>query len=299
MQIEHIARIGLAAGRAAQQQRYLAVGPSLLGEVVVHHQRVLAPVAEVLAHGAARVGRDVLHGGGIGGRRRNHDGVLHGAEFLELAHHVGHRGVLLADGHVDALDPGAALIDDGIHGHRGLAGLPVADNQFALAAADGNHRIDRFQTGLDRLSDRLAGNHAGGHLLDGRELARFNRPLAVHRVAQGIHNAAQQRLAHRHFQNAPGGLHHIAFGDMAVVAQDHRAHRILLQVQRKAVRVARKLQHFAVLSPGQAVNAADAVGDGHHRAHLNLLRGGIEILDALADQITNFVRFQSHSTIRY
>ena len=46
MQIEHVARIGLAARRAAQQQRHLAVGDRLLGEVVVDDDRVHAVVAE-------------------------------------------------------------------------------------------------------------------------------------------------------------------------------------------------------------------------------------------------------------
>jgi hypothetical protein len=50
VQVEHVARIGFAARRAAQQQRDLAVGHGLLGQVVVDDQRVFAAVAEVLAH---------------------------------------------------------------------------------------------------------------------------------------------------------------------------------------------------------------------------------------------------------
>ena len=55
VEIEHVAGIGFAARRAAQQQRDLAVGDGLLGQVVIDDQRVLAAVAEVLAHRAARV----------------------------------------------------------------------------------------------------------------------------------------------------------------------------------------------------------------------------------------------------
>jgi hypothetical protein len=47
MQIEHVARIGLAAGRPPQQQRDLPVCPGLLGEVVINDERVLALVHEV------------------------------------------------------------------------------------------------------------------------------------------------------------------------------------------------------------------------------------------------------------
>ena len=60
VQVEHVARESLAAGRPAQQQRHLAVRGRLLGQIVVDDQRVHAVVAEVLAHGAAGVGRQEL-----------------------------------------------------------------------------------------------------------------------------------------------------------------------------------------------------------------------------------------------
>ena len=55
VQVEDVARVRLAARRAAQQQRHLAVRVRVLGEVVVDRQRVLALVEEVLGHRAARV----------------------------------------------------------------------------------------------------------------------------------------------------------------------------------------------------------------------------------------------------
>ena len=41
VEVEDVARVRLAAGRAAQQQRHLAVRPGVLGQVVVDAQRVL------------------------------------------------------------------------------------------------------------------------------------------------------------------------------------------------------------------------------------------------------------------
>src|SRR3546814_18515689 len=38
----------------------------------------------------------------------------------------------------------------------GLAGVAVADDQLALAAADGNERVERLEAGLHRLVHRLA-----------------------------------------------------------------------------------------------------------------------------------------------
>ena len=160
VQIEHVAGIGFAARGAAQQQRNLAIGNGLLGQVVIHDQRVLAVVHEVLAHGAAAVGSEVLHRGGHGCGGGNDDGVTHRAVLFELAHHIGDGALFLSDRDIDALNARALLIDDGVDGHRGLAGLAVADDEFALTAADGHHGVDGLEAGLDRLRHALAENHA-------------------------------------------------------------------------------------------------------------------------------------------
>jgi hypothetical protein len=68
VQVEHVARVGLAARWAAQQQRHRAVGLGLLGQVVEHDQHVLGVVHPVLADGRAGVGREVLEPGAVGGR---------------------------------------------------------------------------------------------------------------------------------------------------------------------------------------------------------------------------------------
>src|SRR5438128_5304930 len=44
------------------------------------------------------------------------------------------------------------LTDDCVNRDRRFPGRPVANDQFALAAADWNHRVDRHDSGLDRLA---------------------------------------------------------------------------------------------------------------------------------------------------
>ena len=66
VQIKHVARISLAAGRALEHQRHLAIGHGMLGEVVVNNQRVHAIVHEPFAHGGPREWRQILIGGGVG-----------------------------------------------------------------------------------------------------------------------------------------------------------------------------------------------------------------------------------------
>ena len=60
VQVEDVARIGLATGRLARQQRDLAMGGGVLGQVVDHDQRMLAAVAKILGHGEAGERRDPL-----------------------------------------------------------------------------------------------------------------------------------------------------------------------------------------------------------------------------------------------
>ncbi len=69
-------------------------------------------------------------------------------------------------GDINTEDAEALLIDDGIDGNGGLAGLPVTDDQLALAATDRNHRVDGLDAGLQRFANRLTGVHAGSDDFD-------------------------------------------------------------------------------------------------------------------------------------
>src|SRR6185503_44430 len=102
---------------------------------------------------------------------------------------------LLADRHVDADDAGALLVDDGVDAERGLPGLAVAEDQLALAAADGDHGVDRLPSGLERLLDRLALDDVLRLAFDGPVLLRGDRALAVDRTAEGVDDASQHRRA--------------------------------------------------------------------------------------------------------
>src|SRR5450830_257013 len=132
VEIEHVARESFTAWRTAQQQRNLTVSHGLLRQIVINDQRVFTAVAEVFAHRAARVGRHVLHGSRFRSRGSHHDGVVHGASLLEGAHDVLDGRSLLTNRDVHAGDALALLVDDGVDGHSGLAGLAVTNDQLAL-----------------------------------------------------------------------------------------------------------------------------------------------------------------------
>ena len=288
MQIEHVTRIRFTARRTTQQQRDLAIGPGLLGEVIVYDQRVFAAIAEVFAHGATGIRCQELHRCGIGSCCGNHDGVFQCAVLFQLAYHVGDGGCLLADRNVDTGHVLTLLVDDGIHSHGGLAGLAVADDQFALAATDRHHGVDRLQAGLHRLVNGLTCNHARRNLFDLVGHLGVDRTLAVNGLAQRVDHATFQFGADRHFQNLAGALDGVAFGDVFVFAQHHGADGITLEVERQAEGVAREFEHFALHHVGQSVNTHDTVGHAYHRTFCAGLGQRFEVLDTAANQVADF-----------
>ena len=207
------------------------------------------------------VGRDVEHRRRIGRGRGDDDRVAHRAVLFERAHDLGDGRLLLADRAVDADDAGVLLVDDGVDGDGGLAGLAVADDQLALAAADRDHRVDGLEAGLQRLAHRLAIDDAGRDALDRQELRRRDRALAVDRLAERVDDAAEHLVADRHRDDAAGALDDVAFLDGMRVAEEHGADAVLLEVQRDAEDAAGELDHLAGHAALDAVQAGDAVAD--------------------------------------
>ena len=297
MQVEDVTRIGLPARRAPQQQRDLPVGGRVLGEVVVDADRVPPAVAEELTDGAAGVGSQVLQRSRLGGGGRHHDGVVHGVVVRQGLNHLGDGGALLADGHVDADDVAALLIDDGVHRHGRLSRLPVSDNELPLPPPDGDHRVDGLEPGLQGLLDGLAIHDSRSDALDRIETFGGNGPLAVDRLPQGVHHATDHGVSHRNRHDLPGPLHQVAFLDFGSLAQQHRAHLILLQVERHSGNPVGELQQFAVHHFFQAVDPGNAVPDRNDRPHFADHRTRVEILDLRPNDLTDLFRLDSHQVL--
>ena len=137
--------------------------------------------------------------------------------FFQGLDDLGDGGTLLPDGDIDTNHIAAALVQDGVHRHGGFARLAVADDQFALAASDGDHGVDGLESRLQRLAHGLAIHHARGDALDGAILVGEDGSFAVGGAAQRIHDAAHQGVAHRHRHDAIGALDDVAFLDLGVV----------------------------------------------------------------------------------
>ena len=83
-------------------------------------------------HHGACVGGDILQRRQLGRGGADDGCVRHSAVSLEILDQRCHGRALLTDGNIDAQNVLALLVDDGIGGNDGLAGLAVADDQLTL-----------------------------------------------------------------------------------------------------------------------------------------------------------------------
>ena len=197
---------------------------------------------------------------------------------------------LLPDGAVDADEVVLGRVDDGVERDGRLAGLAVADQQFALAAADGDHGVDGLDAGGHGLPHALASDDAGGDALDGQRLGGVDRALVVDGLAEGVDHAADQPLAHGHGHDFAGALDLVALFDLGVVAQQHGADLGLVEVHGETRDAVGELDQFARHHLVQPVHAGDAVAQRDDRADLVDLNPLLVVLNLLAEQLGYLVR---------
>ena len=225
-----------------------------------------------------------MNGRGVGGRRRDDDRVLHGAVLPEGLDGVGHRRALLADGHVDALHVLTLLVQDRVHGHGGLAGLAVADDQLALAPADRDHGVDGLDPGLQRLVHGLAAHDARA---PGSRPGGRCRPRSAPLPSTGSPSA----LTTRPSSASPTGTDRMRPVERTVWPSSMPSASpsttapidVLVQVQRQPDRAVLELEQLVDRGVGEAGDAGDAVADlGHPPDGLGLQRG-LEALEVLGE----------------
>ena len=299
MQVEDVTGVRLAARRAAQQQGDGPVGFGLLGQVVEDDQDVLAAVHPVLADRAARVGGDVLVASRVGGGRGHDRGVRQRPGLFQGLPDAGDRRALLADGDVHAAHlalrvaglPVGPLVDDRVDRDRGLAGLPVADDQLALATADRGHRVDRLDAGLHRLVHRLPLHHRGRLQFQLPQRGVLDRAQAVERLAQRADHPAEERIAYRDGQHLPGAAHALPFLDAGKFTEDDDTDQAYVQVQGDAPDSVLELKKLVRHGRGQALDLSDAVATLDDRADLFARdTRWLVLFDELRQRVTDLIR---------
>ena len=282
--VEDVAGVGLAPRRAAQQERELAVGPGVAGQIIVDHQHVAALLHEVLAHGGGGVGGDELEPRRVLAGGADQDAVLEGAVALEALHRPGYRGAPLADGAVDAEHVLVALVDDRVQGHRGLAGLAVADDQLPLAAADGDHGVHGLDAGLQGRAHRRPVHDGRGRPLQGPALGDAQRTLPVQGAAGGVDHPPDQPLAHRRVRLTSGGVHPHPRGQVVAGTEEDHPDPVRVQVDRESQHAAGEGDQLLGADAAQAVHPGDSPAHLRDGADVAQLGAGREAGDGGADR---------------
>ena len=261
-----------------------------------------AVVAEIFTHRDARIGREILKGRGFRSGRGDDDRIFHRAIFFERADDLRDGRALLPNRDVDAVEllalvprlVGVLLVDERVERHGRLAGLTIANDQLALAAANRDERVERLETGLDRLMNRLARDDSRRLQLDPAAFRGFDRALAVDRVAERVDDTAEQALADRHIDDRAGTADGRAFGNFGVRAEDHDADIVGFEVEGHAFDAVVELDHFSGLDIVETIDAGDAVADRQDGADLRDFGLGIEIRDLVADHAGDFCGADIH-----
>ena len=210
---------------------------------------------------------------------------------FENLYYLRDRGALLADRVVDADEVVALAVDDGVERDGGLAGLAVADDQLALAAADGDHAVDGLESGGHGLAHGLAIDDAGSEALESNKFVGGDRAFVVDGMAERIDHAADHGVADGHAHDAAGALDFVAFFDFGVFAEQHHADLVFFQVHGDAGHAVREGEQFAGHDFVEPIDAGDAIAKSDDGA--GLVHGDLRfvVLDLLADQFCDFVCF--------
>ena len=188
------------------------------------------------------------------------------------------------------------MVDDGINGNRGLTGLTVANDEFALATANRNHGVNCEDTGLHRLFNRLTLMNAGclefyragssglngnWHILFGVYCA-----LAVDRLAEHVNNAAEHSLANRNLKNLASGTYLVVFLNCGDVTEEYGANLVFFEVLHQTGNDTSigsdELEKLARHRTLKAVDTRNTVANLYNRAGLARLNAGVDGVELLA-----------------
>ncbi len=183
----------------------------------------------------------------------------------------------------------ALLIDDRVDRDGRLAGLPVADDQLALAAPDGDHRVDGLDARLHRLLHRFAGDDSRRLHLDPAPLFRAQGALAVDRLAERIEDAAHDLGPDGSVGDASRALDQVPFTQMLLVAHQRDTDRVLVEIEHQPHQSMGELDQLAGHHAFEAIDASDAVAGGEDRARLRHLDLLAVSFDLLAEDAADFI----------
>src|SRR5437588_2873297 len=291
MQVEDITWVGFTSRGTTNDQRNVAVGLRVLGQVIIDDEGVTSALHDLFTHGASGIRREVLQRCRFRSSRHDDDGMLHRAVLFQDGLRASNGRVFLTDRHIDADQVLALLVNDGIDSDSCLTRLAVTDDQFALTTTNGDHAVDSLDTSLYRSIHRLACYHTRGHTLYRAIFIGNNRPSVVDWLAQGVYHAADQCVTYRYRDNAARCTYLVIFTKMCVITQDGATDRFLFKVKGHAHDPGTwKFYQFEIFHILQAVDASDTILHGDDSADASgFCFASTEARDVFLDDGADFV----------
>ena len=261
MQIEDIAWIRLPTRRPVQEERQFAVGARVRGQVVIDDEHIAAGPHPAFGQRAAGKRGDVLETGHRGRLGDDDAGEFEGCGLAQRLDRRHDRRTLLADQHVDADHVAPLLREDGIQRERAFPAAGVANDQLALALADGHHRIDHLPAGHQRPIHEVARDDRWRTGLERAARDRRDRRPAVQRHSQRIDDAPEKRVADADGERLAGQVGGRARIQAAALAEQDGADAFAPEVKDQPATAIFKVEHFIHRRRGQSLDPDDAVAD--------------------------------------
>ena len=223
-----------------------------------HARAVRGQAHEVFGDTGRRIRRDIGETGWVVALGHDDHGVLHRAMLSQDSHGLRDGGGTLPYRAIYAHDVLATLVENGVDGDGGFAGLTVAQDQLALAAPDGDERVDDLDTGLQWHGDWRTVHDRGGRPLYWETLPRLHRAARIERPAERVDDAPEQCVANDHVHDAACAGHFVAGVQVRIIAKQNDANFGFVNVEGEAQKIAGKCQQFFEAHAGQTGYLGDA-----------------------------------------
>ena len=174
----------------------------------------------------------------------------------------------------------AIVVDNRVDGNRRLTDLAVADNQLTLSAADGHHRVDGLDTGLQGLLYRLTEDYTRSLALEGQsDKVALNGTCAIDRFTQRIDNSTEQSFAHGQRGNFAGAAGGHVLGNLVDVIEQDDTHIALFQVHGHTVYAVFKLDQFAGTHIVEPVHVSHTITNFENSTYFFKIDFGVDLVE--------------------
>ena len=154
--------------------------------------------------------------------------------------------------------PVQLLVEDRVEREHGLAGLPVTDDQLALATADRRHGVDGLPASPSGSFTGCRCTTDGAWTSSARSASAAIGPESVDRLAQGL-TTRPRKPSPTGTEHPAGAPHLLALLDVGGVAEQHAADLAHIQVECQTQQATLELQQLVRHRRVQALHTRDPV----------------------------------------